>query len=143
MKIQKRLGITAGLIVIAAVLYGAAKFYSDSLVLHVVEQTLIQKAPPGTDLGLLHKRLHDLVSDAPNQKAKIEKLFRISQYLEKIQSLTSKELDELLTETSDISQHGMSSKTRAFCQKMELFAALGCPIIVEMFRGIRWKLNGA
>jgi hypothetical protein len=96
MTIQRRLSIMIVLLVIAAVLYGTARFYAPSLVFYVVEQTLLQKAPQGTDPDSLHERLDALVSAASNREAGMERLFRISEYLEKVQSLTSEQLDELL-----------------------------------------------
>ncbi len=84
------------LLAIASVSYGAARYYSPFLVAYVVEQTLIQKAPSGTDPVLLKSRLHILLSAAPNKQLKMERLLGISAYLEKVQSLTSAELDNLL-----------------------------------------------
>jgi len=84
------------LLAIASVLYGVARYYSPSLILYVVEQSLAQKAPAGTSLVLLHERLRALLSTAPDQNAKMERLLQISQYLEKVQYLTREELDELV-----------------------------------------------
>jgi len=86
-----------GLFLLASVLYGVARHYSPSLVLYVVEQSLVQKAPAGTDSKLLLARLHALLSKTPSQKTRMEKLLRISEYLEKTQRLTSEELDKLMT----------------------------------------------
>ncbi len=84
------------LLAIASVSYGAAKYYSPSLVAYVVEQTLIQKAPSGTDPVLLKSRLSAFLSAAPDKRLKMERLLGISAYLEKVQSLTPAELDDLL-----------------------------------------------
>ena len=96
MPIQKRLMIMAVLFALALVLYGAAKHYSPSLILYVVEQSLAQKAPAGTDPILLRERLHALLSAIPDKGAQMERLLRISNYLEKVQSLTPDELKELV-----------------------------------------------
>jgi hypothetical protein len=96
MTIQNRSLVMLALIVFASLIYGAAKFYSPSLVIYVVEQTLIQKAPPGTDVVLLRRDLKSLVDAAPNRDVKMEVLFRISSYLEKVQILTPEELKGLL-----------------------------------------------
>lgn len=83
--------------ILASILYGTAKYYAPPLILFVVEQSLAQKAPAGTDLTKLHERLHAYLSEAPDQDVRMERLLRISQYLEKVQQLTDEELNELLT----------------------------------------------
>jgi hypothetical protein len=83
-------------LILASIVYGTAKFYSPSLVFFVVEQTLIEKAPPGTDPTQLRERLRILVSAAPEPNARMEKLFRISAYLEKVQLLTPEQLNEVM-----------------------------------------------
>ena len=96
MTIRKRSIVVVSLFVIASVLYGASKYYSPSLVLYVVEQSLMQKAPPGINASLIHERFRARVFSAPDQASRMERLLRISEYLEKVQHLTLKELDELL-----------------------------------------------
>ena len=96
MTIAKRALIMGVLLAAALVFYGAAKMYSPALVLHIVEQALIQKAPSGTDPALVRARLHSLLAGDPDPGARMERLFRISAYLEKVQTLTSQELDGLL-----------------------------------------------
>ncbi len=81
---------------LAAVLYGMANYYSPAIVLHVVEQTLIQKAPQGTDPALVRERLHALLSTIADQKGKMTRLLQISSELEKVQSIDSDELNRLL-----------------------------------------------
>jgi hypothetical protein len=82
--------------ILALVSYGTAKYYSPALVLHAVEQSLIHKAPPGTDPTWLRARLHELLSTSPDKSARMQKLLGISAYLEKVQRLTPEQLDELL-----------------------------------------------
>jgi hypothetical protein len=96
MTIQKKSLIVIALAILALASYGIARYYSPALVLHVVEQSLAQKAPPGTDPVLLRKQLHSLLSTAPDQKTKMEKLLHISSYLEKVQRLAPEELDKLM-----------------------------------------------
>jgi hypothetical protein len=96
MTIQKKSMIVMALAILALASYGVARYYSPALVLHVVEQSLVQKAPPGTDPVLLRKQLHSLLSATPDQKTKMDKLLHISAYLEKVQRLTSEELYELM-----------------------------------------------
>jgi hypothetical protein len=96
MTIRRRLTIVAAVLVFTSILYGAGRHYSSSLIQYVVEQSLIQKAPAGTDPVDLEKRLEALVSGAPDQNAKMRILLRTSEYLEKVQSLTREDLDKLL-----------------------------------------------
>ncbi|MBN1568942.1 MAG: hypothetical protein JXA73_13920 [Acidobacteria bacterium] len=96
MTIQKRLIVVGFLLAFAFALYGAAKHYSPSLVQYVVEQSLAQKAPSGTDLIHLHARLNAHLSAAPDPNSRMRLLLRISAYLEKVQILTPEELDEML-----------------------------------------------
>ena len=96
MPIRKRAVVIAGIAILALALYGTAKYFSPVLVLHVVEQSLEQKAPSETDPVFIQERLHTLLSTVPDQNAQLEKLLQISAYLEKVQRLTTEELDELL-----------------------------------------------
>jgi hypothetical protein len=96
MTIQRRLAIVAAMLVFAFILYGAAKYYSPLLVDYVVEQSLLQKAPAGIDPAQLRERLHLYLSTAPDKNRRMELLFFISGYLEKVQHLTPEEVKELL-----------------------------------------------
>ncbi len=96
MTIRKRALVIGSLMVVASVLYGAAKYYSPSLVFYIVEQSLIQKAPAEIDPALLHERFQAYMASAPDKKARMEKLLRISEYLEKVQHLTLAQINELL-----------------------------------------------
>jgi len=96
MTIQKRSIVMALIVLFFAMLYGIAKFNSPFLVEYVVEQTLIQKAPPGTDPVKIHERLQELLAQAPDRRSRIDLLFRISMHLEKVQSLSHQDLSDLL-----------------------------------------------
>ncbi len=96
MPIKKRLAVALALLILTLAVYGTVKLYSPLLIFYVVEQTLIQKAPAGTDPALVHKRLQLIVSANPDQKARVEELFRISAYLEKVQTLTPEQLEFLI-----------------------------------------------
>ena len=96
MTVQKRSVVIAMIAFIALVFWGVSRYYAPRLVLHVVEQSLAQKAPPQTDPTVIQERLHTFLSTAPDQKAQMEQLLRISAYLEKVQRLTPQEFDELL-----------------------------------------------
>jgi hypothetical protein len=84
------------LIAIALCVYGVAERFSSSLVLYVVEQSLIQKAPSGADTAALHKRFHQYIGESSDKKTQMSKLLRISECLEKVQHLTIDQLDELI-----------------------------------------------
>jgi hypothetical protein len=96
MTIQKRSIIAGVVLAFASILYGAGRHYAPSLIQYVVEQSLIQKAPSGTDPVYLQKRLRALLSTAPDQNTKMKRLLRISEYLEKVQYLTPEDLDNLM-----------------------------------------------
>jgi hypothetical protein len=110
MTIGNRSLVVGSLIVVASVLYGAAKYYSPSLVFLVVEQSLIQKAPPQLDRALLHERLRAQIAEAPDKDSQMQTLFRISEYVEKVQYLTLEQLDQLLPVQS---RGGADSHSRA------------------------------
>jgi hypothetical protein len=94
--IKKRLTVATIVLILVLTVYGTVKLYSPALIFYVVEQTLIQKAPPGTNPAHLHERLQLLVFAGPNPEARMEELFRISGYLEKVQTLTPDQLELLL-----------------------------------------------
>jgi len=99
MTIRKRSLIMGSLLAVASVFYGAARHYSPFIVEYVVEQTVIQKAPSEIDRASLHSRFRALLSTAPSNPVKMERLLRISEYLEKVQSLTPGELEDLMAIT--------------------------------------------
>lgn len=93
MTIKKRASILSALLALALILYCAARHYSSDLVYHVVEQSLIQKAPPDIDPPAARRRLEAIILAEPDKKARLQRLLRISEYLEKIQRLTPEEWD--------------------------------------------------
>ena len=84
------------IIVILSMLYATAEYNSLMLAEYIVEQTLIQKAPPGTDPVKVHKRLEELLTTEPDRHARINLLFAFSGYLEKVQALSPQTLAELM-----------------------------------------------
>lgn len=96
MTFQKRWAIAISVLFLSAIFYGAGRYYSPALIQYVVEQSLIQKAPAGEDPAHLQKRLRKCLAAIPDQDARLERLLRISGFLEKSQSLTPEGLDELL-----------------------------------------------
>jgi hypothetical protein len=77
-------------------LYATLRYHSPALVAHVVEHTLIQKSPAGSDTERIRERFHSLLADYPSPDARLEKLLALSQSLEKVQNLNEFELELLL-----------------------------------------------
>jgi hypothetical protein len=96
MTIRRRSAVLGILVASLGTLYVAAKLNSPYLVEYIVEKTLIQKVPPGTDPVRIHESLEELLATAPNRQAKLEMLFRISGQLEKVQELDPKAVEEIL-----------------------------------------------
>jgi hypothetical protein len=97
MTIRKRSLVIASLFAVASVVYGVAKYYSPSLVLFVVEQSLLQKAPSGINPASIRERFHACIAAAHDRHSQMQKSLQISEYLEKVQHLSLEELDRLLT----------------------------------------------
>ena len=91
MTIQKRASILSALAALVLILYCAAAYYSSNLIFHVVEQSLIQKAPSDIKASEVRRRLETLVHSEPNKKARLQRLLNISEYLEKVQRITHEE----------------------------------------------------
>lgn len=96
MTLRSRLLLLACLMLLALAAYAAGRYYSASLVVYVVEQTLIQKAPADADPTLIRKRYQAWLADAPNNEARMQALLSLSQRIERVQFLTTAELDMLL-----------------------------------------------
>jgi hypothetical protein len=96
MTVQKRLITACTLLAFASILYGAGRQYSPALIRYVVEQSLIQKAPSGADPVYIQNRLRAILSKTPDRNAQTQRLLQISEYLEKVQSLTPEDLDGLM-----------------------------------------------
>ncbi len=93
----------ATIVTFLLILYGTAKYNAPFLVEYVVEKTLIQKAPAGTDPAEIQESLQKLLAEVPSRKERLERLFLISSYLEKVQELSPQALAELLdVESTDI-----------------------------------------
>jgi hypothetical protein len=97
MPFRRRMIVVAALVALAAVAYITSSYYSASLTTYVVEQALLQKLPQEADPGSVKMRLQKMLGSLPDRKARLQKLLSMSQYLEKLQRLTPRELDELLT----------------------------------------------
>ena len=106
MAFRQRLAIVGLLAFVALAVYGVGRHYSPALMTYVVEQTLEEKSPPGTDPAMLKSRFEGLLAASPSPEAKLETLLRLSQYLEKVQELTKPELEMLLQESPERSGIG-------------------------------------
>ena len=104
MTVRQRSMTVGFLFAITLFIYFAAKQYSPALIFHGVKQPLIQKAPAGADPDRLRKRLHAHIAALPDDGARVERLLRISEYLEKMQHLTARQLDELLAAPPAVSR---------------------------------------
>ncbi len=82
--------------ILAACAYLAAKLHAPSIVAYVVEETLIQKAPPGMDPNTLRFRLENRLAECPDKTARLNRLLEIAQTLEKTQRLTPDQLESAL-----------------------------------------------
>ena len=107
MTLKQRTMVLGGLVVMGAVIYGIALHQSPILVSFVVRQTLVQKAPSGVAAQEVEKRLDAHLQSFPDSHARLERLLEISQYLEKVQKLDSRELDELLSGARTTSREGV------------------------------------
>ena len=91
MTIHKRASILSALLALALLFYFAARYYSPDLIRHVVEQSFIQKAPPDVDPSEARRRFESILGADADKKARLQSLLKISEYLEKIQSITPEE----------------------------------------------------
>jgi hypothetical protein len=99
MTLRRRLGIAVLLMLPAMVAYALGRYYSPDLISLVVEQSLVEKAPPGTDSKTIQSRFQSLMAGYDTREAKMSALLQLSQYLEKIQQLSLPELEALLRGT--------------------------------------------
>ncbi len=95
---NRRLWILGLLATLTLASYAALRHYSPALVAYVVEQTLIQKAPDNVDPSEVRARFGAWLETIPQGSARLERLFALSQQLEKVQKLRTAELNRLLTQ---------------------------------------------
>ena len=93
---QKRIAALGLAMALAAGAYAAAKLASASIVAYVVEETLIQKSPPGIDPVWVRRRFHNLLSRVSSRAVRLERLMEIAQVLEKSQRLSPADVERLL-----------------------------------------------
>ncbi len=106
MNLRRRTTIVGALALAALAVYVTARLYSHTLVTYVVEQSLIQKAPPGFDPARIRRCLRLLLAATPGADARMARLLEISQYVEKVQTLTPQELEQLLSITRTGAKEG-------------------------------------
>ncbi len=96
MNLRRRISILCLLAVASLALYGGVRHLSPTLVEHVVERMLAEKAPRGVGSEEISRRLKALLASVGGEDEKLARLFQISQRLEKVQQITAAELSQLL-----------------------------------------------
>lgn len=96
MSFRKRTLVFALVSAAAIGAYGTARHFAPMLVSHVVEQTLIQKAPEEMPVEEIRTRFHEMLLGLPDDGRRLERLLEISQYLEKTQRLKAQEVEWIL-----------------------------------------------
>ncbi len=91
-----RVRILCLLALLPAAAYALGRFYAPVLVKYVVEETLVQKAPPGVNSALARSRLAAALAACPGRNTRLSLLLEISRSLEKYQRLTHEEMDRLV-----------------------------------------------
>ncbi len=99
MSFRRRAFVVCLLLIVALAADATARFYSPGLVVYVFEQALMQKIPRNMDPALVRARLRDVLDRYRDRDGQLERVLAMSQYLEKVQTLTPLELDELLGDT--------------------------------------------
>jgi hypothetical protein len=94
--VNGRLLIMSVLAAVAAGSYGVLRHYSPSLVGYVVEQTLLQKAPDGSNPLEVRRSYQAWLGGFGDGNVRLERLFAMSQQLEKVQKLSDLEMNQLL-----------------------------------------------
>jgi len=96
MTMRKRSIVVAAIACLFQILYAVASINAPVLLEYVVERTLIQKSPAGSDPEELSRRFQSLLDSSTDRQERTNLLFRISRELEKVQVLTPRALDDLL-----------------------------------------------
>ena len=96
MPIRKRLGIAVILVLPALAAYILGRQYAPDVITFVVEHTLVEKSPPGTDSELVKSRFRNMIAGCATTETRMRTLLQLSQYMEKVQELSIPELESLL-----------------------------------------------
>jgi hypothetical protein len=97
MTFRQRTLILLCLGIVACGAYLIMRIYSTMLVAYVVEESLIQKAPDGTDIEQFRARFQGLVHSLPDDRSRLQRLMEMSQVLEKVQRLDRAGVERLLS----------------------------------------------
>jgi type II secretory pathway component PulF len=95
MRFRQRVGVLAVLTVVFLGVVTLFRHSSPALVTFVVREAFIQKAPDGMSRQAVRGRFDTLLETVPPAQ-KLKKMLDLSNYLEKVQKLTSAEMDQLL-----------------------------------------------
>lgn len=96
MTMRKRSVVMVAMACLFLVLYATARMNSRALLEYVVERTLIQKSPAGSDPAEVSRRFRSLLDNSSDKRERTDLLFRISSELEKVQELSPRALEDLL-----------------------------------------------
>ncbi len=99
MTFRRRLSTAVLLVIPALAIYGLGRYYSPDVIEFVVAQSLVEKAPAGTDSEAIKSRFRKLMANSATRGTRMETLLELSQYLEKVQELSGAELELLLQGT--------------------------------------------
>jgi hypothetical protein len=99
MAFRRRLVIAVLLALPALAAYALGRYYAPDVITLIVEQSLVEKAPPGTDPETTQSRFQVLMAGCASREARMNTLLQLSQYLEKVQELSVPELEALLQGT--------------------------------------------
>jgi hypothetical protein len=96
MTMRKRSVVMGAMACLFLILYAAARINSGALLEYVVERTLVQKSPAGSDPAEVNRRFRSLLDNLSDKRERTDLLFRISSELEKVQELSPRALEDLL-----------------------------------------------
>jgi Skp family chaperone for outer membrane proteins len=98
MTLRMRFATLALMVILALAANAAARYYSTPLIVYVVEQTLLQKAPSSIGHEAIHNRFQKFLAAASERRSMQEELLALARSLEKNQQLSADELRRLLKE---------------------------------------------
>ena len=96
MEFRRRLLVASVLAGVAFGCYALARYHTEWIVTHIVENALLQKLPPDSDKEAFRSRFRSAFGATRDGKRRLEWLLGLSQYLEKRQVLEAGEIDRLL-----------------------------------------------
>ena len=96
MTLRRRLGIAVLLVFPGFAAYVLGRYYSPDVIAFIVEHTLVEKSPPGTDPESVKSRFRNMIAGCTTADLRMQILLQLSQYMEKVQELSVPELESLL-----------------------------------------------